>query len=253
MSGSSLFPTIGAEGRLVDRVVDEIQKLIVSGRLEPGARLPPERELAGQLGVSRTVMREAVHILVARGLLESKPGVGTMVRQVTSGQVAEPLLLLLQTQGHRVTVDDLHQVRSILEVAIADLAAANATPDDIDHLRRVMEGMEAARGDPAGFAQRDAEYHRALAQATHNPLLVALLDSIRDLMREVRQLVATQPGLAEMVLPYHRRLLERVIAGDARGARREMREHLEQARSVQEAALRQQEAQSAMRQIGGAT
>ncbi len=239
MTDRGLFPTIGAEGRLVDRVAGEIQRLIVGGALAPGQKLPPERELAVQLGVSRTVMREAVHMLVSKGLLDTRPGVGTMVRQVSSGQVAEPLRLVLQAQGHATSIDDLHQVRSILEVAIAELATEHATEDDLAILGQAMERMEQAQGDPGEFALRDGEYHQVLAQATHNPLLVLLLDSIRDLMQEVRQLVATQPGLPQVVIPYHRRILARVVARDGRGARREMRAHLEQARRVQEMALQE--------------
>ncbi len=238
MARRAVFPTIGAEGRLVDRVVKEMQRMILSGELGPGTRLPPERELAQQLGISRTVMREAVHILVARGLLETRPGIGTTVRQVTSGQVAEPLRLVLQAQGHPVSIDHLHEVRSILEVAIADLAAIEATSEDLEALKQAMARMEEAAGQPGEFAQRDAEYHQVLAQATHNPLLILLLGSIRDLMQEVRQLVASQPGLPQSVLAYHRCILERVLAGDPAGARKEMRAHLEQARQAQEDALR---------------
>jgi len=237
MVDRGLFPAVGAEGRLVDRVVNELQSLIVAGRLAPGTRLPPERDLAAQLAVSRTVTREAVHILVTRGLLESRQGVGTTVRQVTSGQVTEPLRLLLESQGHTITIDQLHQVRSILEVAIAELAAAQANAGDLAALQRLMREMEEVQGDPAEFAARDAGYHQAMAVATHNPLLVILLDSIRDLMAEVRRMVASQPGLPQLVVPQHRRILERVAAGDARGARRAMQEHLEQARHIQQTAL----------------
>jgi len=233
----SLFPSVGTEGRLVDRVSREIQKLIVEGKLLPGARLPAERELAQQFGVSRTVMREAVHILVARGLLESRRGVGTLVRQVTRAQVAAPLSLLLQVQGRAISIDHLHQVRAILEVAIAELAAAQASEQDIAALRHILVQMEHAQDEPALFNARDADFHQALAHATGNPLLPALLDSIRDLMQEVRQLVAAQPDLSRVVLPDHRRIVERVAAHDPRGAHRAMSEHLERARGIQQAAL----------------
>jgi DNA-binding FadR family transcriptional regulator len=111
MESESPFRMIGSKARLVDRVVNEIQGLIVEGKLQPGMKLPPEREFADQIGVSRTVVREAVHVLVTKGLLETRPGVGTTVRQVTREQVVEPLGLLLQ--AHDVSIDNLHQVRSI--------------------------------------------------------------------------------------------------------------------------------------------
>lgn len=242
MADDVLFRSVGIEGRLVDRVVDQIQQMIIQGGLEPGTKLPSEREMAEQLGVSRTAMREAVHILVARGLLQSKRGVGTTVRQVTSGQVAEPLRLVLQAQGDSISVNHLHQVRSILEVAIAELAAQQATAEDTAALQQSLERMEWAQDDSVQFALCDTEFHRALAQATHNPLLILLLDSIRDLMQEVREAVAGYPGLPGKVMPFHQRIADRVFA---RGAGRAMRSHIEQAREIQEAVAEQGKERSA--------
>jgi len=238
MESESPFRMIGSKARLVDRVVNEIQGLIVEGKLQPGMKLPPEREFADQIGVSRTVVREAVHVLVTKGLLETRPGVGTTVRQVTREQVVEPLGLLLQ--AHDVSIDNLHQVRSILEVEIARLAALHAAEADVAELERITAGMEAARDDAESFVAADTEFHRMLARTARNPLLVVLLDSIRDLMEQVRLLAHRHPYLYRIVLPDHRRILERVIAKDAEGARLAMQEHLEHARQVQEEVLTQQ-------------
>src|SRR4051794_4340833 len=115
MASAVLFKKIGSNDRLVGRVVSEIEQLIVRGKLPPDTKLPPERVLAEQLHVSRTVLREALQILIARGMLEAKPGIGNIVRRVTRDQVVAPLNLLLQTQDGGVSFEDLHQVRSILE------------------------------------------------------------------------------------------------------------------------------------------
>ncbi len=241
MGTESLFRAVGTKGRLVDRVVNEIQELIVSGRLDPGTKLPPERELAEEIGVSRTVIREAVHILVTKGLLETRQGVGTIVRQVTRDQLVEPLSLLLQTSDGGISVEHLHQVRCILEIEIAGLAALQATEEDVEELRRIVTEMEMrlAQDDLEAFAARDADFHQALAKTTRNPLLVVLLDSIRDLMQEVRLLVTRHPGLPQQVMPDHRKILERVIAKDPAGARQAMQEHLERARHIQQVILMQ--------------
>ena len=98
-----------------------------------------------------------------------------------------------------------------------------------------MEEMTRATNDAEALAAHDAEFHRALAQATHNPLLVILLDSIRDLMQEVRLRVSSYPGIAEVIVPDHYRVLECVAAGDEEGARRAMREHIDHARDFQRA------------------
>ncbi|GAB4538988.1 MAG: FadR/GntR family transcriptional regulator [Anaerolineae bacterium] len=237
MDGGSMFRSVGVQGGLVDRVVNEIQRVIVGGQLKPGMRLLPERELADQLGVSRTVVREAVRILVAKGLLETKPGVGTIVRQVTSDQIVEPLSLLLQTQKGGISIDHLHQVRRMLEVEIAGLAAEQATEEDITELKEILDMMEAVTDVPEAFAARDADFHQGLAKTTHNPLLIILLDSIRDLMQEVRLMVTRHPDLREKVMPDHRRILERVASKDPAGARQAMEEHLEHARRFQEELL----------------
>jgi GntR family transcriptional repressor for pyruvate dehydrogenase complex len=238
MDNESMFRNVGVQGGLVDRVVDEIQRVIVSGQLEPGMKLLPERELADELGVSRTVIREAVRILVAKGLLETKPGVGTIVRQVTSDQIVEPLSLLLRTQEDGISVEHLHQVRHMLEVEIAGLAALQATEDDIAELTGLLDKMEAVLDIPEAFVTRDADFHRGLAKTTHNPLLIILLDSIRDLMQEVRLLVTRHPDLRQKVMPDHRKILERVAAKDQEGARQAMEEHLEHARWFQEELLK---------------
>jgi len=238
MDSESIFRNVGVQGGLVDRVVKEIQRVIVSGQLEPGMKLLPERELADELGVSRTVIREAVRILVAKGLLETKPGVGTIVRQVSSDQIVEPLSLLLRAQEEGISVEHLHQVRHMLEVEIAGLAALQATEDDIAGLTAILDKMEAVRDIPEAFVTVDADFHRGLATTTHNPLLIILLDSIRDLMQEVRLLATRHPDLHQKVMPDHRKILKCVSAKDLAGARTAMEEHLEHARRFQEELLK---------------
>src|SRR6266498_3321909 len=117
-----MFRNIGTKERLVDRVVNEIQGQILEGRLTPGMKLPPERELCEQMGVSRTALREGVRMLVSRGLLVTRPGVGTTVHQLTSDHITQPLSIIL-TQAGPINPDHLNQVRQILEVEIAQLAA----------------------------------------------------------------------------------------------------------------------------------
>lgn len=241
MSDASLFRAVGTKGRLVDRVVNEIQGLIVGGQLEPGMKLPPERELADELGVSRTVIREAVQILVAKGLLETKPGVGTIVRQVTRDQISEPLSLLVQLRDGGVSFEELHQVRSILEVEIAGLAALQATEADIAYLKQLMTDMEANQDNLDVFAASDADFHQALARTTHNPLLDLLVGVIRDLLRDYIMRVTRHLDPSQHVIPYHHQILQRVTAKDVEGARQAMREHLEQIKKNHEEALAAQQ------------
>lgn len=195
--------------------------------------MPPERDLADSLGVSRTVVREAVGILVTRGLLETQHGIGTTVRAITRAEVVKPLNLFLRTCGEEISIEHLHQVRSVLEVENAGIAAQEASDAEIQALRATCEAMQASFAKPQQFAEKDDEFHRRLAQTTHNPLLILLLDSIRDLMTEVRSKVSEESGLFERVMPTHLQILESIAARDARGAKRAMREHLQVALSIQ--------------------
>jgi GntR family transcriptional repressor for pyruvate dehydrogenase complex len=230
------FGSVGNKSALVDRVVQSIKEQILSERLAVGTKLPPEREFADSLGVSRTVVREAVAVLAANGLLETRHGVGTTVRAVSREDVVKPLNLFLRTWGQDVSLEHLHQVRSLLEVENAGLAAEQASEEDIQDLRRIVSEMQAATEDPVLFAVRDSDFHRRLAQTTHNPLLTLLLDSIQDLMVEVREMVAMEKGLVERVMPAHIELLECVEMRDAKRAQQTMRAHLLAALEVQKKA-----------------
>ncbi len=230
--GRPRFRNIGRKDGLVDKVVHAIESQILTGQLTVGTRLPPEREFSDSLGVSRPVVREAVRTLVTRGLLETKHGIGTMVRAVSRHEVVKPLTLFLRTCGQEVNIEHLHQVRSILEVENAGLAAEQRTEDELADLVRICVEMQEAP-DPRQFALKDSEFHRRLTRTTHNPLLILLLDSIQDLMAEVRTLVSEKSGLPERVMPTHVRVIECVASRDSEGARRAMREHLNIALDIQ--------------------
>jgi len=231
-----MFRTVGAKDRLVDRVVTEIQHQIMAGQFTPGMMLPPERELCEQLGVSRTVLREAVRMLVSRGLLETHPGVGTIVQEITSDQVRQPLAMIL-TQSGSINLDHLNQVRQILEVEIIRLAAKEATAEEIERLKLLYNRMEETAGKPREYAVLDGDFHRTLAEITHNPFLVILLDTIREAMESVRILVFDHPGLIATVNEDHRRMVELIETHDPQAAGNAMRAHLEHARKIQAEAL----------------
>jgi GntR family transcriptional repressor for pyruvate dehydrogenase complex len=242
MTDGSPF-SLRSKGRLVDQVVEKIQGLIIDGQLKPGTKLPPEIELAEQMGVSRTALREAMSILMTKGLLETKPGVGTVVQQMSRDQVVEPLNLLVQMRDGGVTFEQLHQVRSILEVEIAGLAAMQATEADIMGLEQLMTEMEGNQGNADVFATRDADFHQKLARATHNPVLDHLVGIIRDLLVDHIMQVVQHIDPQLQVLPYHRYILDKVAAKDEAGARQAMLDHLNQVqKNYEEASLNEADA-----------
>lgn len=223
----NLFEAVGSSDQLVDLVSHQLEQLIADGQLKPNTLLPPQSELAQRLGVSRTVIREAVRILTTKGLLESKRGVGTRVRELTQEQIYRPLELFLRTSRGGVSFDDLHIVRTILEVEIAGLAAENATETDIAALKNIMADMESTVGQPSTFAEKDAAFHSALASATHNPLLIVLSDTVRQLLKEYLSLIIPHLDPLKQIMPYHTKILNNVATKDKEGARQSMIKHLE--------------------------
>jgi GntR family transcriptional repressor for pyruvate dehydrogenase complex len=225
MSNDQLFESVTPRGRLADHVVDQIEQLIVEGHLEPGTKLPSEAELCKQFNVSRTVIREAVNSLVAKGLVETRHGVGTTVRPFSRDLIVSSLSRFLHSQDGGVSIEELHQVRAILELATARLAALHATDADVACLEGILLEMESLWHDYQAFAAKDADFHRMLAVASHNRLLVLLLDSIRDLMQDYILSTLPHVDISGHVVPVHRRIVDRVVAHDAAGARQAMWEH----------------------------
>jgi DNA-binding FadR family transcriptional regulator len=238
VDNGELFRSVGVKTRLVHRVVDEIERLMASGQLAPGLKLPPERQFAETLGVSRTVVREATHILTARGLLESRHGYGTVVRQVNRDALVEPLGWLMQANG--ATLDDLHGVRTILEIEIVRLAAAQASEADIARLSDIVTQMEQCQDDVERFVALDGDFHQALSETTHNPLLAVLLDSVRDLMHEIRLQVNRHPAVYKTVVPDHKAIMIAIAARDPEEAVCAMQRHLDHARTFQREFLAEQ-------------
>jgi GntR family transcriptional repressor for pyruvate dehydrogenase complex len=220
-----IFVEMQRELPLSDRVAQQLRDLIVSGRLKPGDQLPAERELAESFGVSRTVIREAVRSLAARGMVNVRSGSGSRVAAVDSSHVADSMQLYLQGIGG-MDYSAVHEVRTVLEQRMAHLAAQRATDDEVETLRSVLEQMRSARHDAERAAVSDVEFHRTIAQMTGNPLFVVLLDSIREVLMEIRRATLSVPGRPEEAIDWHERILDRIADGDSEGAERAMRDHL---------------------------
>jgi GntR family transcriptional repressor for pyruvate dehydrogenase complex len=212
--------------KLYKQVADQIEGLIVDESLCPGDRLPSERNLAEQLGISRTVVREAIRLLSVRGLVEVKPGRGTFVRALSPSDAAVPLQLLLKLRQCPDLLDNVYEVRHMIESEVAGLAAERATDQDYAALEAAIEGMAAHIDDPEEFITHDLAFHSALAAATHNDLFGVLLNAISGFWSEAALLAYQAPGAAEDSLNYHRDILRHVKARDPEKARRAMCEHV---------------------------
>ena len=190
----AMFEQVGREPRLSDKVADVMLETILSGRLEVGDRLPSERELGEQFGVSRTVVREAVRALVAKGVIEVRSGSGLRVAAVDATAVTESMSLFLRGR----TLD----------------------------FEKVHERMEREAGDVESAARDDLEFHRTIASATQNDLYLLLLDSIGSTLIDIRR-ETLGSGSAPTTLAQHDQVLDRIAARDPAGARAAMASHLE--------------------------
>jgi len=234
-----LFEEVRREESLSTRVAAQLEKLIQDNRLKPGDRLPSERILAEQLGVSRTVVREAVRTLVARRLLEVRSGSGTVVGSLEPGVMAEFMssMLDLSLRSGKLGHDKVVEVRRMLEVEIAGFAARRRTEEDIMELEEILLRAQSDLGDPEVFVETDISFHECLARTSHNALFFVLLRSITDVLIEGRQLALEVPGTAERAQEYHRSIFERVRAGEVDGAREAMDRHMDEAGDTMKKAL----------------
>jgi DNA-binding FadR family transcriptional regulator len=229
----SAFTSVARDPSLVDKVSGELTEAIVSGRLGRGDRLPPERELGTQFGVSRTVIREAIRALTARGLVRVTSGRGVEVAGADAESAVESLRLFIR--GTRsFNYPQVHEVRSTIEVQTTGLAAEHATPADISLLDELCLSHRRALDDADYLAASgiDFEFHRALVLATGNELFLVMLDSIGDVLREARDRAYPKPGVGELGLREHLEILEQVKAKDVAGSREAMRKHLAQADAI---------------------
>jgi GntR family transcriptional repressor for pyruvate dehydrogenase complex len=222
--GGALFQQVPREPRLSDKVAEMMLETILSKKLEVGERLPSERELGEQFNVSRTVVREAVRALVAKGVIEVRSGSGLRVAAVDAAAVTESMSLYLR--GSPLDFERVHEVRTLLEVHIAGLAAERATDEDVAQLRIVHERMQGEAGEVEDAARDDLEFHRVIARATQNDLYLLLMDSIGAALIDIRR-ENLGSGSMPTTLGQHEAVLERIAAHDAAGARKAMSAHLE--------------------------
>ena len=226
------FRSVSRERSLSDKVTEQITEAIISRQVRPGERLPSERELGARFNVSRTVIREAVRSLVARGLVRVTSGRGVEVSEVGSGSVAASMKLLVR--GYELAYEKVSEVRGAVEVQTAGLAARRAQPEDIERLRQLCDEhqINLDKGDLDAASESDFQFHRELTRASGNELLLAMLDSISDVLREVRHQAMVQPHVSEDGLKAHRRILKAVSSGDPKAARDAMARHLADAERI---------------------
>jgi len=221
--------------RVYEEVAAQIQRLIAEGRLQPGDHLPPERELAERLGVSRTSVRDAIRVLELMGLLEPRQGEGTVVRDLSPDSLVSPLASLLVR--NRTLLTDLWDVRKMIEPGLAARAAVHASREDVTRLEAIFARQQAKVRQGQLAIDEDSEFHYGIATAASNRVILRVLDVLMNLLRESRERSLQVTGRLERSLDGHRRILDAIRQRDASAAEAAMRQHLEE---IEDVLLRQQ-------------
>jgi GntR family transcriptional repressor for pyruvate dehydrogenase complex len=215
--------------RVYEEILEQIKQMVTEGSLKPGDRLTSERELAEQLQVSRASIREAFSALDMMGILESKPGEGTFIREVSEDSLIKPLSLMLML--YQDNTMDVVEIRDILEAGSASLAAVRATPQDLTIIRDHLNAMALDSREGVTGEVSDIHFHLAVADAAGNKVLARLMNTISDLMLEtmryVRQRMFVTPGSKEKLLAQHEAIYNAIAANDPVRAGEAMRSHLQ--------------------------
>ncbi|MFL5796582.1 MAG: FadR/GntR family transcriptional regulator [Actinomycetota bacterium] len=209
--------------KLYELVAERVLEDVSSGRLKPGENLPPERILAEQYTVGRSSIREALRVLESRGVIESV-GHGVFVAARNRNPLNQSLALLVATRDGDVR--ELYEVRKILEVETAGLAAERRTEEDMARMTSALEEMRRGMDSRDRYVGGDIRFHLAVVAASRNRMASHMMEAIRDVMRRALDSIYWIPGSPQRSAEQHAAILDAVAAGRPDEARSRMREHI---------------------------
>jgi GntR family transcriptional regulator, transcriptional repressor for pyruvate dehydrogenase complex len=232
LRSASVPRSLVPERRLADgtgQVVSHVRELIEQGALKPGDRLPAERDLAIQIGVSRPTIRAGLRTLAAMGVVRSRHGSGTYIPDGPPALNTDALSFLAALHGF--TREEMYEARRILEVGAAELAAERATSDQVATLAEEVASLFASMQDPEVFLVHDINFHRGVAAASGNPIVASLVEMVSALYYEQRRDTAARASDRDLrdAAQMHRRIYQAIRARDGETAGRAMHDHLLQA------------------------
>ncbi|MBA2948869.1 FadR/GntR family transcriptional regulator [Streptomyces himalayensis] len=210
-----------AKPRLYEQVLERLRRYVAEGGLKAGDRLPPERDLAQRLGVSRASVKQAIVVLEVQGLVEVRHGGGTYL--VRDSLDAEPVERLVE---RRRRLPDVLEAREALETKLAELAAERRTEDDLAALSLALSHMADEIAEGAHGVEGDRLFHAAVTAAAHSSLLAEFMRSIADQITESRNESLRQPGRPARSLAQHRAILRAIEAQEPKQAAAAMRRHV---------------------------
>jgi GntR family transcriptional repressor for pyruvate dehydrogenase complex len=217
-------PEPAREGTTTEQVVARIHAMIASGELHAGDRLPPERELARQLGISRPSLRAGFRSLIAMGVLRSRHGSGTYITEGPPALESDSLRMLGALHGF--TFDEMFEARQVLEVSAAGLAAERATGDQLASMAEELANMYASLDQPQQYLIHDIRFHRAVAAASGNRILATLIEMVSGVMYDRRKETIERARDFKQSIAMHQRIYRAIRARQPDEARAAMHEHI---------------------------
>lgn len=215
---------------ITELVVERIKELLARGELKAGSRLPPERELADMLHISRPSLRTALKALSVMGIIRAKPGAGTYIAESLPEVFTEPMHFM--TLINNTSVEELFEARIIIEAGLAELAAARATDADIAALTKEVEGMQAGISDPEKFLKHDVRFHQVMAHAADNKLMCGVMDTIAHLLWHIRRQTIVHARDLEEAIDWHYKVIAAMQKRDAKRAKEVVTGHLRAAQAA---------------------
>ncbi len=225
---SEIFKTLDPEhaGTTSEGVVAQLREMIHRGELRPGDRLPPERDLAKLLGVSRPTLRAGIRSLAAVGVLQSRQGAGTFVVKSDGPPSLDSSPLRLMASLHGFTSAEMFEARMSLEMAVAGLAAERATGDQMATMAEEVAGMYASLDDPEQFLVHDVRFHQTIAASSGNRILTALMNMVATILFETRIKTVKRATDLKESAEMHRSIYRAIREHNPEAAREAMHDHL---------------------------
>lgn len=222
---STPFSQDAQKAPLYEQIADKIEQRITTGEYVSGSRLPSEQQLCEELNVSRTILREAMKLLKERGLIDTRTGSGAYVTRPEAHNISDVVSRIMSFD--RINYEDVFDVRTILEVESAALAAKYATNEEIEAMRSLLEELHDPSLTTEERAEMDFRFHYLIAKASKNPLLALLVEAMGGICRSVIEKTNLLPWSYNDSISRHALIFQAIEAHDTQSARLAAKEHLD--------------------------
>jgi len=231
----AVFQNLNSEknGTTAEEVVVRLRDMIHNGELLPGDRLPPERDLAKLLGVSRPTLRAGIRSLATVGILQSRQGAGTFVAERHDSPTLDGSPLRMLSALHGFTSDEMFEARLALEMSIAGMAAERATSEQMTLMAEEITGMYASLSDPEQYLVHDMQFHQTIAAASNNRILTSLMNMVATILFDTRSKTVKRARDLKQSAEQHHNIYRAMRERDAEAASRAMHDHLIETQKAQ--------------------